>query len=91
MNQAAAWSALAEMLKRFHALRQAFRAFQIPEQLRERYGYPELTSKVKEKILGLNAARVYGIDVEQARANARIGDLAWAREALAEYNAKGVA
>lgn len=69
----------------------AFRAFQIPEQLRERYGYPELTSKVKEKILGLNAARVYGIDAEQARANARIGDLAWAREALAEYNAKGVA
>ena len=36
----------------------AFRAFQIPEELRQRHGYPELTSRIKEKILGLNAARV---------------------------------
>ena len=30
----------------------AFRAFQIPAELRERYGYPELTPRVKAKILG---------------------------------------
>ena len=35
--------------------------FQIPEALRERYGYPELTEADKRKILGLNSARLYGI------------------------------
>ncbi len=36
--------------------------FQIPEELRERYGYPELTEEAKRKILGLNSARLYGIE-----------------------------
>ena len=36
--------------------------FQIPEDLRERYGYPELTEDAKRRILGLNSARLYGID-----------------------------
>ncbi len=35
--------------------------FQIPEQMRERYGYPELTPSAKRKILGLTSARLYGI------------------------------
>ncbi len=35
--------------------------FQIPEELRERYGYPALTEADKRKILGLNSARLYGI------------------------------
>jgi len=35
--------------------------FQIPEELRERYGYPALTETDKRKILGLNSARLYGI------------------------------
>jgi hypothetical protein len=35
--------------------------FQIPEDLRKRYGYPELTQAAKRKILGLNSARLYGI------------------------------
>ena len=35
--------------------------FQIPEVLREKYGYPELTEADKRKILGLNSARLYGI------------------------------
>jgi hypothetical protein len=37
--------------------------FQIPEALRKKYGYPELTPQVKRKILGLNSARLYGIKV----------------------------
>ncbi|MGH9054146.1 MAG: amidohydrolase family protein [Acidimicrobiia bacterium] len=41
---------------------QAFRAFQISPELRDRYGYPPLTRRVKDKILGANAARVYGVD-----------------------------
>ncbi len=37
--------------------------FQIPEAMRRRYGYPELTPEVKRKILGLNSARLYGLNV----------------------------
>ena len=37
--------------------------FQIPQDLRKRYGYPELTEEHKRKILGLNSARLYGIKV----------------------------
>jgi uncharacterized protein len=66
----------------------AFRAFQIPADLRDRYGYPELTAQVKAKILGRNAARIYGIDLAAAR-SAR-DDLDWLREATAEYAARGV-
>lgn len=36
----------------------AFLAFEIPEELREAHGYPELTAERKAKILGLNAARL---------------------------------
>ncbi len=35
--------------------------FQIPQELREKYGYPELTEQARRKILGLNSARLYGI------------------------------
>jgi hypothetical protein len=40
---------------------EAFWRFQIPEELRQRYGYPALTDADKRKILGLNSARLYGI------------------------------
>ena len=66
-----------------------FRAFTIPEEYCERYGYPQLTPTAKEKILGLNAARIYGIDPEKTKAQARNDDLSWVREALKEYAAKG--
>lgn len=42
---------------------QAFRAFQISEEFQERFGYPALTPAIKRKIFGLNAARVYGLDL----------------------------
>jgi hypothetical protein len=35
--------------------------FQIPEEMRKKYGYPELTPSAKRKILGLNSAKLYGI------------------------------
>jgi predicted TIM-barrel fold metal-dependent hydrolase len=41
---------------------QAFRAFQIAPELQEQYGYPALTPAVKRKILGENAAALYGVD-----------------------------
>ena len=68
----------------------AFRAFQIPEEYCQRYGYPQLTAAAKEKILGLNAARIYGIDPAQAKVAARNDDLAWLKAAIDEYKAKGL-
>jgi predicted TIM-barrel fold metal-dependent hydrolase len=66
-----------------------FRAFQIPSWMQEKYGYPQLTPEIKEKILGLNAAKVYGIDVERARSNMGIDDMAWARQAIEEFKSSG--
>ena len=67
----------------------AFRAFHIPQEYTERYGYPQLTPTAKEKILGLNAARLYGMDPVKIRESTRNDDLAWVRAALEEYSAKG--
>ena len=44
---------------------QAFRAFQIPAELRERHGYPEITPALRAKIFGLNAVVPYRISVEE--------------------------
>lgn len=41
---------------------ESFRAFHIPVEMRERFGYPQLTTRAKEKILGWNAARLYGVE-----------------------------
>jgi predicted TIM-barrel fold metal-dependent hydrolase len=56
----------------------AFRAFRIPEALQERYGYPPLDAETKERILSLNARRVYDIsDVTLERVAAE-RDPSWA-------------
>jgi hypothetical protein len=41
---------------------EAFKRLEMPESLAKRFGYRPLTPEVKRQILGLNAARVYGID-----------------------------
>jgi uncharacterized protein len=46
---------------------QAFRAFQIAPELIEAHGYAELTPGLKAKVLGLNGARVYDVDVPERR------------------------
>jgi len=66
-----------------------FRAFQIPEWMRETYGYPELTPELKQKILGMNATAVYGIDPVIARRHQDTGDLAWIKGALEEFHRSG--
>jgi predicted TIM-barrel fold metal-dependent hydrolase len=43
---------------------QALMNFDIPEDLQEGYGFPQITREDKEKILGLNLASLLGIDVE---------------------------
>jgi uncharacterized protein len=46
---------------------QAFRTFQIAPQLRERFGYAEITPSLRAKIFGLNAAKVYGLRPEEIK------------------------
>jgi uncharacterized protein len=46
---------------------EAFRRFQIPDLLIEKHKYQALTREVKATIFGLNAARVFGIDVAATR------------------------
>jgi len=67
----------------------AFRVFQIPDWMCDRFGYAKLTDQVRNKIAGENAARVYGIDLPEAAARAQADDLAWARALLADYRANG--
>ncbi len=46
---------------------EALRRFEIPADMAERHHYQPLTRQVKEKLFGLNAARVFGIDVQSKR------------------------
>jgi len=49
------------------ALMQAFMAFEMDEAIAEANDYPMLTNEIKAKIMGLNAARIYGVDVDAKR------------------------
>jgi predicted TIM-barrel fold metal-dependent hydrolase len=46
---------------------EAFKNFQLPEDLVEGYGYPQLTDQAKRKILGENLLRLHGMDVEETK------------------------
>ncbi|MGD9589093.1 MAG: amidohydrolase family protein [Pyrinomonadaceae bacterium] len=65
---------------------EAFRRLQMPEDLMKRFGFKPLTDRVKEKIFGLNSARVYGIDVK-AKMNAIPAD--YVTKLKAKYRAAG--
>jgi predicted TIM-barrel fold metal-dependent hydrolase len=44
-----------------------FRKFTILDELKKKHGYAELTDAMKDQILGLNAAKLFGIDVKARR------------------------
>ncbi len=46
---------------------EAFKRFQISDELCEKFGYKKITKEDKAKIFGLNAAKIYGIDVKAKR------------------------
>jgi hypothetical protein len=46
---------------------EAFRRFQIPEELQEKHHYPALTRDLKAKVFGLNAAKLFRVDVDAKR------------------------
>jgi uncharacterized protein len=46
---------------------QAFRAFQISDELCDKHGYSKLTPQIKRKIFALNASVPYGVDLQRIR------------------------
>jgi hypothetical protein len=46
---------------------EAFRRFQIPEDLQEKYRYPALTKDLKAQIFGMNSAKLFHVDVDAKR------------------------
>jgi hypothetical protein len=61
---------------------EAFRAFEITPEYQERFGYPALTPDVKRKILGENAAALYGVDPVTTRCDFTRAELEEVRAAL---------
>lgn len=61
---------------------QGLRTFQISETLQERYGYPAMTPQLRAQIFGLNAARPYGIAVDEVMRRAERDEIGQRR---AEY------
>ena len=45
---------------------EAWRKFQIPDELVEGYGYPKITPEIRRKVFGENAARIWDIDKDKA-------------------------
>jgi hypothetical protein len=62
---------------------QAFRAFEISSEYQEKFGYPALTKERKARIFGLNAARVYGVEVPKLRAGHESDQVQWLRDEVA--------
>jgi predicted TIM-barrel fold metal-dependent hydrolase len=56
------------------------RKLKMKPELRDRYGYPELTDEIKKQIFGLNAARLFGVDVETKRRAIKADRLSLLRE-----------
>jgi uncharacterized protein len=62
----------------------ALKSFRMPQQLMDQFGYPEITTDMKRQILGLNASRLYDIDVEEVRCTLPGDRLAEAKVAYAD-------
>jgi hypothetical protein len=61
------WGSEAALMGGPGAYLEAFMDLEIPQDLREGFGYPQITAEDKKKILGENFARVMGIDIEAKR------------------------
>jgi uncharacterized protein len=56
------------------------RKLKMTEELMTKFKYPELTEEIKNQILGLNAARVFGVDVKAQRKAIKADKLTQLRE-----------
>ena len=59
-----------------------FRNLNIPEEMQQQYGYPPLDATNRAKIFGLNAAKLYGIDVQAKRCRVQTSELELLRRRL---------
>jgi hypothetical protein len=58
--------------------------FQIPDQIQDKWKYPSLDYRAKRRILGLNSARLYGLEGSAMRAVGRSGS-PYKQGELADY------
>ena len=63
----------------------AFKRFQISDELCEKFGYEKLTKEDKAKIFGLNAAKIYGVDPDEKRKNIPEGRALEAEDGLPRH------
>lgn len=56
------------------------RRLQMLPELRDKFQYPELTDKIKDQIFGLNAARLFNINVDEKRKALKIDKMTSIRE-----------
>ena len=68
------------------AFEEAFWNFEFPPQLVEGYGIPPLTEEDKRGILGLNAVRLLGIDLDDFEAQTKDDEFAKPRELKAPWS-----
>jgi hypothetical protein len=61
---------------------ESFLQFQISEAFQVQFGYPELTLDIKRKILGLNAARIYGVEPTATRCRVQQSELGQLKQRL---------
>jgi len=67
-----------------------FMAFELPDDLKEEYGV-DLTPEIKDKIIGGNIARLYGIDIEVKLKEIQDDELSQRKRALPAQPERGVA
>jgi hypothetical protein len=68
-----------------------FMAFELPEDIKQEYGV-DLTAEIKEKIIGGNIVRLYGIDTEAKRVKIENDELSQRKRAYhAEFEKNGSA
>ena len=67
---------------------EAFRAFSISDEFQDRFGYPALTTALKARIFGLNAADLFGVDAEATRCGLVRDPLANAQTMAAHLHAE---
>jgi predicted TIM-barrel fold metal-dependent hydrolase len=71
-----------------HWMLDEFMAFELPEDLKQEYGV-DLTPEIKEKIVGTNLAKLYGIDIAKVRAQNANDEFSQRKKSLAEHAVKG--
>jgi predicted TIM-barrel fold metal-dependent hydrolase len=63
---------------------QAFRTFQISDELQEKHGYPALTPELRARVFGLNATRPYRVDANEILERAGRDEISRQRAAYVE-------